>query len=148
MKRIGFVLGLSLLVFSCKGNLEGQTTKVEETVEEIVEVVDMHNSQNSLDWAGTYSGVVPCADCPGIEMELSLEYDNTYTLHTAYMERDTEFDYKGSFEWDDSGSTIYFVTEDDSKYIFKVQEASVRILDQEGNIITGELEDAYVLKQK
>ena len=25
---------------------------------------DMHNSRNSLDWAGTYEGVLACADCP------------------------------------------------------------------------------------
>ena len=31
------------------------------------EPVDMHTSQISLDWAGTYSGVLPCASCEGIE---------------------------------------------------------------------------------
>ncbi|HSH50375.1 MAG TPA: copper resistance protein NlpE N-terminal domain-containing protein, partial [Bacteroidales bacterium] len=28
---------------------------------------DMHTSEISLDWQGTYKGVLPCADCPGIE---------------------------------------------------------------------------------
>ncbi|MDQ1242949.1 MAG: hypothetical protein QG550_2201, partial [Pseudomonadota bacterium] len=27
-------------------------------------VVDMHNSQNSLDWSGVYEGVVACQGCP------------------------------------------------------------------------------------
>ena len=31
-----------------------------------------HNSRNALDWAGTYEGVLPCADCPGIQTRLSL----------------------------------------------------------------------------
>ena len=26
---------------------------------------DLHSSQNALDWAGVYEGVLPCADCPG-----------------------------------------------------------------------------------
>ncbi|MDE5451088.1 copper resistance protein NlpE N-terminal domain-containing protein, partial [Elizabethkingia meningoseptica] len=33
---------------------------------------DSHNAQNSLDWAGTYEGTVPCADCPGIKTTITL----------------------------------------------------------------------------
>ncbi len=28
------------------------------------------NSQNSLDWPGTYTGTLPCADCEGIKTEI------------------------------------------------------------------------------
>ena len=36
-----------------------------------------HNAQNSLDWNGTYKGVLPCADCAGIEKEITLYKDQT-----------------------------------------------------------------------
>ncbi len=44
---------------------------------------DMHTSQNSLDWAGVYEGVLPCADCPGIQTRLTLSRDETYELVDA-----------------------------------------------------------------
>ncbi|WP_438946633.1 copper resistance protein NlpE N-terminal domain-containing protein, partial [Sediminibacterium sp.] len=31
--------------------------------------LNSHEAQNSLDWQGSYSGVLPCASCPGIETE-------------------------------------------------------------------------------
>ncbi|MFU8831928.1 MAG: copper resistance protein NlpE N-terminal domain-containing protein, partial [Wenzhouxiangella sp.] len=33
------------------------------------------SSRLSLDWVGTYSGVVPCASCPGIETSITLNDD-------------------------------------------------------------------------
>jgi uncharacterized lipoprotein NlpE involved in copper resistance len=43
---------------------------------------DVHNSRNALDWAGTYEGVLPCADCPGTKTRLTLNYDGSYRLIT------------------------------------------------------------------
>ena len=48
---------------------------------------DGHNAQNSLDWAGTYEGTLPCADCPGIKTTITLKDDNTYTISEEYLER-------------------------------------------------------------
>ena len=47
--------------------------------------MDTHNSQNSLDWQGTYKGITPCADCDGIETELVLNKDLTYVIKTKYL---------------------------------------------------------------
>lgn len=33
------------------------------------------NAETSLDWAGEYEGVFPCADCEGIKVELDLNPD-------------------------------------------------------------------------
>jgi uncharacterized lipoprotein NlpE involved in copper resistance len=43
---------------------------------------DVHNSRSSLDWAGTYEGVLPCADCPGTKIRLTLNGDGSYRLVT------------------------------------------------------------------
>ena len=37
-----------------------------------------HNAQSSLDWAGEYKGLTPCADCSGIKTKLILKSDHTY----------------------------------------------------------------------
>ena len=42
------------------------------------EGMDMaHNSQNSLDWAGVYQGILPCADCEGFDTVITLNWDET-----------------------------------------------------------------------
>ena len=43
------------------------------------------NSYNALDWEGTYMGIVPCADCEGIEKTILLNKENTYTLTSKYL---------------------------------------------------------------
>jgi uncharacterized lipoprotein NlpE involved in copper resistance len=70
-------------------------------------VVDGHNSRNALDWAGTYEGVLPCADCPGIETRLVLHSDGRFDLRTQYLDRDvTPRSATGRFTWNAAGSGI------------------------------------------
>ena len=58
---------------------------------------DIHNAETSLDYRGTYQGVLPAADCPGIETTLTLKPDGTYSLHEEYLERDARFDAEGAY---------------------------------------------------
>jgi NlpE N-terminal domain/Domain of unknown function (DUF4377)/META domain len=68
---------------------------------------DGHNSRNALDWPGTYSGVTPCADCPGIELKLTLRIDGSYELSTRYQDRQpAPQTVSGRFSWDAGGSII------------------------------------------
>lgn len=70
----------------------------------------VHNSQNSLDWAGTYRGTIPCADCPGIQITVILKTDLTYTLKRRYIDRsDSVYVSTGKFEWDKTGNEITFI---------------------------------------
>lgn len=66
-----------------------------------------HNSRNSLDWAGIYEGVLPCADCPGIRTRLTLNRDESYELSTLYVDRDSAPRVvQGRFSWQPSGNAI------------------------------------------
>jgi len=68
---------------------------------------DMHTSRNSLDWAGTYEGVLPCADCPGIKTRLTLNQDGTYELSTQYLDRQPAPQVvRGQFTWNAGGSAV------------------------------------------
>jgi heat shock protein HslJ/uncharacterized lipoprotein NlpE involved in copper resistance len=68
---------------------------------------DMHNSRNSLDWAGTYEGVLRCADCPGGKTSLTLNRDGSYRLVTqAQGSQTAEKSVSGNFEWQPSGNAI------------------------------------------
>jgi heat shock protein HslJ len=66
-----------------------------------------HGSRNSLDWAGTYEGVLPCADCPGIQTRLTLNRDETYELGTLRLGRDSAPRVvRGRFTWKANGNAI------------------------------------------
>ena len=38
-------------------------------------------------FAGTFAGTVPCADCPGIDVTVTLQGDGTYRISNVYQER-------------------------------------------------------------
>ena len=42
---------------------------------------------SSKDFAGTFSGSLPCADCPGIDETLELKPDGSFTLTDVYRDR-------------------------------------------------------------
>jgi len=70
-------------------------------------VVDMHNSRNSLDWSGTYEGVLPCEDCAGVHTRLTLDQDSTFEIVTRRLLRDAVPSAgRGQFEWQADGKTI------------------------------------------
>jgi uncharacterized lipoprotein NlpE involved in copper resistance len=146
MKKL-FYVSLILFAFTaCKNNQE------KEPVEEIVEtqqVPDMHTSQIALDWQGVYKGILPCADCEGIATEISLYYDNTYTIKRLYLGKNERFfEETDTFEWTEDGNNIVLYEKvKDSPTHFKVGENFLLHLNQEGSIIEGELADKYILKK-
>lgn len=106
---------------------------------------DKHNSNNSIDWSGTFRGIIPCADCVGIRTELILSDDLGYQLRTYYIGKPGRVNLDtGSFKWNEQGNTI---TLDESGKQFEVGENSVTILDQQGNKFTGQFHELYVLKK-
>ena len=108
-----------------------------------------HNSANALDWAGEYKGVVPCADCEGIETSLTLNMDNSYKLSTTYLGKDaTPFKQHGSFEWDAKGSVIRLLDQRDGPALYKVVENQLIQLDMEGQLISGDSADNYKLNKQ
>lgn len=67
-----------------------------------------HNTQNSVDWHGVYTGLFPCADCSGIKTHLKLNPDNSYELIEKYEGKGDgkETKVQGKFSFDDTGSII------------------------------------------
>ncbi|GMO28567.1 MAG: hypothetical protein Ta2F_03930 [Termitinemataceae bacterium] len=106
-----------------------------------------HNSRNSLNWDGVYKGVVPAADGPGINVEITLNTDQTYSISYQYIDRGEEvFTESGTFKWNDEGSAIVLDVKDMPPH-YKVGENILIQLDMAGEIITGALADNYVLKK-
>jgi copper homeostasis protein (lipoprotein) len=109
-------------------------------------VADEHVSANSLDWHGRYVGVVPCADCPGIETVITLNQDYTYQLRTRYLDRDDRiFERRGNFVWEENGNVIVIQDFPEGSDRYHVGENVLFQLDKQGKRITGELAENYIL---
>lgn len=129
---------------------------IDETpIDTIPETMEMpmtmgDNSMTSLDWNGTYLGNLPCASCEGIETKLTLNTDGTYHYTTHYfgLNDALEHEFLGKFTWDKTGSiiTLHGVNGIPGKY--KVGENQLWHLDMDGNRITGDLADRYILKKQ
>jgi uncharacterized lipoprotein NlpE involved in copper resistance len=112
------------------------------------DIIDtIHTSQSALDWAGTYEGTIPCADCPGIKTVIVLNDDETFQITSEYLDRDLKVEDSGKFMWHDNGSVVHLKgKETDIK--LKVGENQLFHLDQEGNVITGQLAENYIYKKR
>jgi len=88
----------------------------------------MHNSRNSLDWAGAYEGVLPCAGCPGTKTRLTLNRDDSYRLVTqAQGSQNAEKSVSGVFMWQPSGNAIT-LDERGGRQQFSVGEGRLTLL--------------------
>lgn len=104
---------------------------------------------DSIDWAGTYRGILPCADCEGIETMLAITEEMTFHIKTRYLGKDeTVFEQKGNFLWNEEGDKIIINEKGGYKRSYLVGEDYLLQLDLEGNRITGELADKYYLKKE
>ena len=113
------------------------------------EFKDHHTAQNSLDWNGTYSGILPCADCSGIETGLTLNPDNTYVLTTSYLgKQDSGTNtLKGKFEWNGNLVNLLGIQKGERSTVYKVEENQIRQFDMNGKAIIGALAENYILKK-
>ena len=104
---------------------------------------DIHNAETSLDYRGTYRGVLPAADCPGIETTLTLKPDGTYSLHEEYLERDARFDAEGAYTL--HGNLLTLEGSDTTWY--KVEENRLRRLTTDRKEVERPLAEHYVLRK-
>ena len=146
--KITLIFCTTLLFISCKKEIKEVEIKTDSVSKVAIEKqLDAHYSHNSLDWQGTYKGVTPCADCEGIETEITLNADLTFTLKTKYLGKGDGkvFQETGSFVWDKTGGIISLEGLKGRPSQYKVGENRLIQLDMEGNVITGDLAEKYVL---
>lgn len=153
IKLLSLLFASAFIMYSCDTKKEDVIVVDEDAVilEDSTSMVDEHNAQTSLDWKGTYEGVLPCADCEGIKTELELNDDNTYELETEYLGAKEELKetQKGTFIWVD-GNNIQLegLKDENASKMYKIEENKVRFLNKDGSLVEGELAEHYVLTKK
>ena len=149
MRKFGIVIALIAITFvSCTNQSKKQDTDLQDSTTLNEGIVDSHTSEMSLDWAGVYTGTMPCADCEGIETTIELKDDHTYVAHYKYLGKgDNEFTEEGTFTWSSTGSVVTLESGDNTS-LYKVEENRIILLMDDGELNTGELADYYILNKK
>lgn len=97
---------------------------------------------------GTWRGVIPCADCPGINYNLSLNNDNTFEETMIYQERDvTPYTRTGTWQIRNGILQLSGAADTTQTQFDMSVGGELHLLDQEGKRITTNLADHYVLRR-
>lgn len=97
----------------------------------------LQDPYTSVDWEGSYSGVLPCADCRGVETTVEISKDNTFDLKQAKLSFDGAvkgevYETSGNFSWIED-KTVISLKGRDSILQFKVGHLFLMPLDRHGN---------------
>jgi uncharacterized membrane protein len=108
----------------------------------------VENNQESfnfpLELPAVFTGTLPCASCPGIETHLLVD-------STGFREITRYIDENGGYNttygtWEVTGNDSLFLESNNERYkIFIIENDSLRLLDQSGNRIEGDLAENYLL---
>ena len=84
---------------------------------------------------GEFSGKLPSADGPGIEMKLTLNEDGSFLLDETYLEKkDGQFNAKGSYEVSADGAFVTLKEEgNDKQRVFLVEEDAAYLVEKVGD---------------
>lgn len=112
---------------------------------------DGQHIQKSLNLSGLYLGFFPCSDCQGIRTTLALNENNTYVYISLYVGKsDREFVEKGKFALGEDGKTLVLSPRKGSTTTqqYLIEDDVLIKLDEDGNRITKDGADGYILKRK
>ncbi|MBN3859507.1 copper resistance protein NlpE [Neisseriaceae bacterium PsAf] len=121
MKKILLLAGL-LSVAACNSE---NTQSQQQNSEQQTAAVQADTTENSLDWMGTYEGEIPCADCSGIKMTLTLNQDKTYSLIQEYQTNkpgNNTFTTNGTFTFNTDNPSLITLDEEADNRIFFIGE--------------------------
>jgi copper homeostasis protein (lipoprotein) len=141
---------LILMLAACSQYSNNDNTKPQAEVSSITSAASADNSQNSLDWPGTYTGILPCADCEGIAIRISLDSALHYTLSETYLGKSNKpILAEGMFVWSSDGGriTLQGIEAGARSTQFQVGENQLIQLDLQGAKIEGALAEKYILSK-
>lgn len=90
----------------------------------------------------SYQGILPCADCEGIETSLFLSKEGNWVMNQRYLGRKTTFARYGT--WARTAEKLTLTESDGTKHYFLAKDDSIEMLNTEGQLIRSSLN--YTLK--
>lgn len=138
MKNIFLFLFVAGLLYSC------------DDAEKQAAVSTAGSTDTPKEFSGVFTGLTPCADCPGIYTVTDFSKDQRYFESLKYLERNAQFADSGRWSWSVNDSIISVTSAKDSSlhYYQLLNDSTIRMLDADKQPITGQLEQFYLLKKK
>ncbi|CAN5167546.1 copper resistance protein NlpE N-terminal domain-containing protein [soil metagenome] len=153
MKKLILTLIIITGFTACKTSVEEpEEVSADDVIPFSANQIDAHNSRNSLEWEGAYSGVLPCENCVGIDTYIRINQDNTYTITQRYVDSadapPRELKHEGKFIWNEEGSAITLERIEGDISTFRVGEMFLTPLQRNGIEIRREAGNNFkLLKQ-
>ena len=137
-KMILPVLLTGLFAVSCSKKEEAKTETpqaVEADSAQQAQPEEAAKAEAPKKHVGEFSGKLPSADGPGIEMKLTLNEDGSFLLDETYLEKkDGQFNAKGSYEVSEDGAFVTLKEEgNDKPRVFLVEEDAVYLVEKVGD---------------
>ena len=104
----------------------------------------------NLDFHGIFYGYLPCSDCNGIKITLSLKQNNNY-LAVTQPARDSSREYyeKGKYSWNEQTQMLTLTPRNSSEvrqYLIK-DEGTIVQLNSDGSPMPKDLTEGYTLRR-
>lgn len=135
MKKISAVCLVMSILFSCNNSSPEQMPEH-----------DTDTLKHSEPFNGIFTGITPCADCPGINTAVIFSPDGNFSEHLEYLERDEHFSDSGKWKMQDSVITATY-NEGNKRYFRVLSDSTVELLDGDGKEITGSIREHFLLKR-
>ena len=139
----------AFVVSSCKSEKEPVKNEV-ENVEDSTKV-EAKTAENSIQFDGTYKGILPCyeKDCKEVEMEIKLLPNKGYVYSTKRLGLDkTAIMTTGVFHFEKDGNTIVFPEIANVPNAFLVEEGKISQLDKNQKKIESADSTKFELKKE
>ncbi|MWL75254.1 copper homeostasis/adhesion lipoprotein NlpE, partial [Escherichia coli] len=83
----------------------------------------------------SWRGVLPCADCEGIETSLFLEKDGTWVMNQRYQGAKEPATFASYGNWARTAEKLVLTDNEGEKHYFRAKGEGLEMLDTEGNPI-------------
>ena len=127
MKVLRLFLGFALLNSCHFENKQEPVTRGSDSVQRV----------SNKELPGVYYGVLPCADCQGIEYTLTLSPDSTFYLKSIYYGKPQDANtFVDAGNWNMQDTNIIQLETSQDNYYLKIKQKNLLWLDQQGKEIT------------
>jgi hypothetical protein len=138
---------LTITIISC--NKEKDI--LDNEVEDITQIEAPKTAEKSLNYEGTYEGILPCveSDCKEIQLSIQLLPDHHYIYSTKKIGVDKEpLLTAGIFEFEEDGNTIVLPSIANVPNSFLIEENQIYQLNKNQQKIKGPNASRFILKKK
>ncbi|MDO4881529.1 MAG: copper resistance protein NlpE [Capnocytophaga sp.] len=137
------VIALMAVSCNCNQNAKKETEEATSMEQSMTEMTTEMPAMAS--YVGTYEGVLPCADCEGLNVTLTINEDSFSSKESSDK---GSFENKGSVSFNAETGVLTLTGTDGMTNLYKVKDNAVVMLDADGNEVMGELASHYVLTKK